>query len=482
MKRAISVIVLTSLLSFAGVSGAEAKTFKNCTELRKTYKYGISASSKAVNKGAGPIYTPRVSAAIYKANIKLDLDKDKIICEVVRPKQKPTTTPTPTPTPTDSALPTDTSANLLSNIELCRISQGSNPTGLLKTGFPRSTELAIKNNKVVVQLIYVDFSDLTDSAAPSADVDFWKVGVNQFFDAMSDGKVTFEWRYENKYLRMPQSLASYKITRSGGGDFTKFVQDAITLADPTVNFTDVDYVVAVMPPNVTRALADVSPALVRTPSSPFATAEGNVFRGTLAAADTRFNEGYLLIAHEFGHLMGLQDYYYYGWTQSMPYPDQFKYMGQFDNMNFATGDSREWTAWSRWILTFLEDSKVRCVGSTAPAETTHALSAASTKTTNNQMVVVPTSNTSAIVIESRRNLRYDARAKEVSNGLLVYRVNTQNNSGYGPIEVIRKTTTKDLYLADAPLKEGESITVDGITITNVDSDSKWDLAKVTISR
>ena len=478
MKRSVSVLLLVSLFSFLGTTGAEAKTYKNCTELRKTYKYGISQSSKAVNKGAGPIYTPRVSAAIYKANIKLDLDKDKIICEVVGPKPKPT----PTPTPTDSALPTDTSASLLSNIELCRISQGSSPTAPLRTGFPRNTELTIKNSKAVVQLIYVDFSDLTDSAPPSADVDFWKVGVNQFFDAMSDGKVTFEWRYENKYLRMPKSLASYKITRTGGGDFTQFVQDAITLADPTVNFTDVDYVVAVMPPNVTRALADVSPALVRTASSPFITAEGSVYRGTLAAADTRFNEGYLLIAHEFGHLMGLQDYYYYGWTQSMPFPDQFKYMGQFDNMNFATGDSREWTAWSRWILSFLEDSKVRCVGSTSPAETTHALSAASAKTTNNQMVVVPTSNTSAIVIESRRNLRYDAKAKEVSNGLLVYRVNTQNNSGYGPIEVIRKTTTKDLYLADAPLKKGDSITVDGITITNVDSDSKWDLAKVTISR
>jgi len=166
----------------------------------------------------------------------------------------------------------------------------------------------------------------------------------------------------------------------------------------------------------------------------------------------------------------------------MPFSEQFKFMGQFDNMNGAVADSREWTAWSRWILSFLEDSKVRCVASTAPTETTHAISAGSTKSDNNQMVVVPTSLNTAIVIESRRNLRYDSRASEVSNGLLVYRINTHRPSGFGPIEVITKATTSHPFLADAPLRTGESLTVDGVTITNLDSDSNWDLAHVLISR
>jgi M6 family metalloprotease-like protein len=308
------------------------------------------------------------------------------------------------------------------------------------------------------------------------------VGVNKFFDAMSDGAVKFEWRFENKYHRMPRALKDYSLTRTGGGNFNRFVQDAINAADPTVNFSEVDFVVAVMPPNVTRELADVSPALILSASSPFATSEGKVFRGTLAAADTRFNEGYLLIVHEFGHLLGLQDYYFYGWNQSMPLPEQFKFMGQFDNMNYAPGDSREWTAWNRWILSFLPDSKVRCLAKTAPADSTHLLTAGSTGLTNSQMVVITTSETSAIVVESRRNLRYDARATAISNGLLVYRVNTQKTSGYGPIEVIRKPTTRDPYLADAPLRKGETLVVDGVTITNLDSGDLWDLAKVTITR
>ncbi len=494
MKRLIAILLASLLLGLVPAAQAEAKTFKNCTDLRKTYKYGVSLSKTAVNRGAGPIFTPRVNAAVFRLNKKLDTDKDNIVCEVVRPRPKPVASPTPAPEPTaapspsspsappERARPEDTRLDLLANPELCRIIQSSNANSPLRTGFPRSPDLAIKDGKIVVQLIYVDFVDLTDSAPPRNDVDFWRVGVNRFFEAMSDRGVQFEWRFEDRYLRMPKPLSSYGITREKRGDATQFVQDAVTLADPTVDFSGVDFVVAVMPPNVTRELADVSPALVLSPERPFRTGEGNVFRGTLAAADTRFADGYLLIVHEFGHLLGLQDHYFYGWTNSMPYSDQFKFMGQFDNMNFAPGDSREWTAWNRWTLSFLSDDKVRCVDSTSLRESTHVLSASSAETSLSQMVVVPTSSTSAIVIESRRNLRYDSKAKDVSNGLLVYRVDTKRQNGYGPIQVIRKPATVDPFLADAPLRKGESLLVDGITITNLDSDQKWDLAQVTISR
>jgi hypothetical protein len=94
------------MLSFVPAAQAEAKTFKSCTDLRKTYKYGVSNSKTAVNRGAGPVFTPRVSVTVYRLNSKLDTDRDGIACEVVRPKPKPTT---PAPQPTDSSpLPTRT--------------------------------------------------------------------------------------------------------------------------------------------------------------------------------------------------------------------------------------------------------------------------------------------------------------------------------------------------------------------------------------
>ena len=124
MKRMIAILLCALMLSFVPAAQAEAKTYKSCTDLRKAYKYGVSNSKNAVNRGAGPIFSPRVSVAIYRLNVRLDTDRDGIACEVVRPKPKPnvqspqpveptplpTQTPTPTPTPTPAPSPSATAA------------------------------------------------------------------------------------------------------------------------------------------------------------------------------------------------------------------------------------------------------------------------------------------------------------------------------------------------------------------------------------
>jgi hypothetical protein len=118
MKRLLAILIATALLGLVPAAQAEAKTFKNCNDLRKTYKYGVSLKKAAVNKGPGPIFTPRVNAAVYRLNKKMDLDRDNIICEVLRPKPKPaptmypepTSTPTPSPTATPSPTPSATPA------------------------------------------------------------------------------------------------------------------------------------------------------------------------------------------------------------------------------------------------------------------------------------------------------------------------------------------------------------------------------------
>jgi len=81
-----SNIYLTIALSFGLVIGmsqttyAAAKKFKNCTELNKVYPGGV-AKPGAVNKGGATKKEPTIDAALYKANIKSDRDKDGIACE-----------------------------------------------------------------------------------------------------------------------------------------------------------------------------------------------------------------------------------------------------------------------------------------------------------------------------------------------------------------------------------------------------------------
>ena len=81
MKRVlVASICLGLIIAFPSQTNAAAKKFKNCTELNKVYPGGV-AKPGAVNKGGATKNEPTIDAALYKANIKSDRDKDGIACE-----------------------------------------------------------------------------------------------------------------------------------------------------------------------------------------------------------------------------------------------------------------------------------------------------------------------------------------------------------------------------------------------------------------
>lgn len=459
MRKLLAVLLIFALFPAQAAASPAPKAGAACNKLGQT---------KVVNQFRFKC-KKATQAQLKNTNSRLVWGKG---ISQAKPKPTPTapTTPELPPTPRTAI----SALSDLAPLAQCQISHLG--TEMIRAGFPAHPDLVRAKKDIVVQLIYVDFPDLIGSVSPSADVSFFTDGVGKFFDAMSGDTVKFDWRYQNKYYRLPSAITSYGITRAAGGDFRKFVQAAIDASDSEIDFKDVDFVVAVMPPNVSRTQADVSPALMRSKRDPFRTNEGLVHLATMAAADARFQEGYLILVHEFGHLLGLADYYWYGWRQGMKFEEQFKYMGQFDNMNYAPGSSREWTSWSRWLINFLPNDQVRCVDGSKT--TTHLLTTVAEKTTNPQLLVIPTSATTAIAVESRRNIRFDSKAGEISNGLLVYQINTNNRNGYGPVEIIKKSISQDPLFADAPLKPGEFVTVAGYTITNLEASKLWDVAEV----
>lgn len=382
--------------------------------------------------------------------------------------------------PSSASANSVTPVSELSDPTLCKIEQHPDKLWTTRSGFPQHPDYLINKNKLNVQLIYVDASDLRSNVSPSRDARFWINGVGKFLNDMAEGKVTFNFNFENKYFRLPKPITSYGITREKQGDTVAFVQAAIDAADKEVDFTNVDFVIVILPPNVTAKQVDYSPAIPLEKSFPFRTDEGLVYKATLAGQDTRWPEGHTLISHEMGHLLGLQDFYWYGWKPGMPYEQQFKFMGHFDNMNFAPGKAREWVAWNRWLLGFLSDSQVRCV--TNQSATIHELTAVSTRSNNPKLVVIPIDKYSAIVIESRRKARHDKQTLTKNNGLLVYRVDTSKDSGFGPIEILRNKTSRDPYFADATLTRGETLTVGKITIKNLRVNRNSDLVQVTIKQ
>ena len=80
MKKTIVSLIIIPFL-FVG-SNAHARTFKNCTEVRKVYPMGVAKSLAAAKKQNNyPRNNPLVSATIYKTIQKMDRDKDGTACE-----------------------------------------------------------------------------------------------------------------------------------------------------------------------------------------------------------------------------------------------------------------------------------------------------------------------------------------------------------------------------------------------------------------
>lgn len=62
-------------------SAPKTKAYSNCTALNKVYAGGVSQSNSKINKGKSIKNSPYVSSAVYNKNMKLDKDKDGIVCE-----------------------------------------------------------------------------------------------------------------------------------------------------------------------------------------------------------------------------------------------------------------------------------------------------------------------------------------------------------------------------------------------------------------
>jgi M6 family metalloprotease-like protein len=450
MKKFLAIVLAISLLGITPAAySAAPKIGQGCTK----------SGQRVVVKKVPLVCKVATKAQQKKAKSRL------VWVRFVAPKPVPILVPKSPLSPSPS----------FASVDTCRIQDTSG--SFTKAGFPQHSQMKRSGSKLVVQLIYIDFADVVANGKPSDDRAFWTEGVSKFLGDMSNGVVDFEWRTTDGYSRMSKKLADYRVTRAAGANTIPLVQEAITLADKQIDFTGVDFVVAVLPPNTPRELSDVSPALMLPSSDPFKTNEGRVYRATLVGGDMRFPEGHLLLTHEIGHLLGLHDYYWYGWKPGMVFEDQFKFMGNFDNMNFAPGKSREWTAWSRWIIDFLPDSKVLCAkeGTEASAK----LEAVSKVGTGAQLLVIRTSPTEAIAVESRRNTRHDSKASTISNGLLVYKIDTKIFSGQGPLRILRKPNSVDALFSDAPLKQGESLQVGSWIISNLESGADWDVAKIT---
>ncbi|MCP4957679.1 MAG: hypothetical protein GY925_00255 [Actinomycetia bacterium] len=340
----------------------------------------------------------------------------------------------------------------------------------VKVGWPRSTNRLPSIGTARLAVLFVDFSDAP--AAGSTTDRFHQGGFSDaeaFLESQSFGVFDIEYVPHHTWMRMSLRSDEYGINRGLVlFELFAYLDEAVELADPSFDFSNIDGVIAVPAPSAV-ALSS-SPAFVAHHPAWGIEADGATIMSGFARGTDWDNNDAEVIYHELGHTLGLVDAY----DRNQGWPSLHRFVGIFDPMGSLAPDEggNEMFAWHRWQLGWLDDSQIHC---TADMPDPILISPVASQG-GTDAVVVPVSSTSAIVVESRRAIGADSALAET--GVLVYRVDSATTSGHGPIEVLGDHPSSGPD-ATALLQPGESLTADGVTVTVHGADTNGDTVSVS---
>jgi hypothetical protein len=268
----------------------------------------------------------------------------------------------------------------------------------------------------------------------------------------------------DEYVSLGGNLAVFKITHGNPNQPNKiaFMNKVIDLFDDQIDFTDVDYILFVVPPATPRDIVDQSPMLNAT-TKERSGIDAVVLPGIPLNAKSISSDHPLSWMHGFVH--GAVDF-------DDHYGDERVDAGM-GHWGIMTRVKTDWLALEKWQLGHIRDSQVRCADGTQSS--THWLAPSQIKTTKEKLLMIPTGPYTAIVVESVRAVGFNYRLPERSEGALVYTIDTNSaKHGFGYKVVTDQPTNfrTSFIFDDAPLKVGESVTVGKITITLIEA-GKW---------
>ncbi|MFF5967249.1 M6 family metalloprotease domain-containing protein [Streptomyces collinus] len=324
-------------------------------------------------------------------------------------------------------------------------------------------------------MVFVSFPDSHPLTTPQELTADHFPATTRFFERASYGRFTLRPHALRHWIQMPQPSTAYDIRRDWSREHrAAYLRDALSVADPRVDFSRYDVVYFVADPDAPGVDSDATKVV--NLASPLR-ADGTDLRRIVTVFEQHPPDR-LVLAHETGHVFDLPDLYHRPVDGK---GDWDTHVGDWDLMGSQFGLAPDLFAWHKWKLGWLDTRQVRCVQDAGPARLTLEPLAAGpgVPTTGTagapafglgrgtKLAVVRTGPDSVLAFEARGPVGNDVAA--CRQGVLVYRVRGGAQSGSGPIEVIDAHPRTDacwedsVYppLADAPIGIGESFTVPG---------------------
>jgi len=340
----------------------------------------------------------------------------------------------------------------------------------MNVGFPKRVNRLTSNGVINAVVVPVDFSDVPGTGSPSTEYREMTQGMDNFYKAISGGRVSFKFTILDKYIRVPSKSDQYGLGKWSGGDAGGYMKELISASDPTVDFSKFDVAYFLSPKSIPSSSIAYGPAFVND----LKTQDGVLRNASFSGADAYQNfpgAGWKWISHETGHLFGLHDLYTVD-----PQPPTY---GSWDlmSLNWSTA-AIEINAWNRYIQGWLDDNQVNCLDKSKSANETITIDPIARINKLTKAIVVKISDSKVVVIESRRSEGFDVLSSSQA-GTLVYTVDMKIGSIKGGWETQRRpgSTAKDF--TDAALKTGDKIVVEGVSIEVISQNTEGDKVKVS---
>lgn len=373
-------------------------------------------------------------------------------------------------------------------IEKCAISEPANSSyhrGWLnnweegRRNFFLNKKIPGPNMRIQIVPIFAE-----DTAAPknSPAVDYKRFTdfIKEWAIYSSDVSGRVEVQIPPSYIKVNGRIQQYGITHEGhhlSAPHVKFNNEILKQVDPYIDFTGVNLAIFVVPANTPLTVLSQGAIGELKTNEGVVTSSSSQYPYTLDGFyDIRFKNLTLPYwwLHELYHVgFGLEHHDGDGLNQVFT-----EYgMGSWSLMSHGGSDL---LAWDKWLVGFIGDNQINCMSATVSSTTWIAPS--SVKTSKSKMTIVPISQFKVIVMESVRPAGLNYKLPETSSGVLVYEVDLLQNFLETGLRLVLPTNRDPnkgpFFLAEAPLRQGESVVTNGHRITVLESGNFGDVVKV----
>jgi len=320
-------------------------------------------------------------------------------------------------------------ANRDSALGPCRIA--STVAVQMSEGLPTGSGYSPSTGKVRALNLMIDFPDAPGPGSALDRLGEFFPQTTEWFRTSSYGRL--DYRPEaplTNWLRMPLPFSEYGIGRGSPYEpgYRRLVDDIVAAADPKVDFSAYDLINILVTPNAGPSALDTVLSVTFSGNQDAPEADGARLANTSFVygrqddgSGSYAETGYRVLPHENGHVFGLPDLYT---------PSGGGAAGHWDIMSEDWGANNDLLGWHKWKLGWLDDDQISCAST--PGASDHLLGPLATAG-GPKMTFVPVSPEWGYAVEVRTRAGNDDTV--CAPGVLIYRVDSDVDTGHGPITV-----------------------------------------------